>query len=61
MKQKFPKVPKELLEELEKCFPDICPEVDLSIEAIRVKQGQVSVIRFLRAIFNKQTQNILEK
>jgi len=58
--RKFPVVTKELLEELERRFPDICPEIDLSVDEIRIRQGQVSVIRFLRSNFNLQNRNILE-
>lgn len=58
---KFPLVSKELLQELEKRFPDTCPEPDLSLDQIRFKQGQVSVIRFLRSQFDLQSTNILEK
>lgn len=58
--KKFPPVPKVILEELEKRFPDICPEPTLSNDEIRFKQGQVSVIRFLRTTFDFQNRNILE-
>ena len=58
--RRFPVVSKELLEELERRFPDICPDSELSIDEIRIKQGQISVIRFLRSNFNFQNQNILE-
>jgi hypothetical protein len=58
--KKFPFVSKELLEELERRFPDVMPEKDLGLETIRFKQGQVSVIRLLRANFDFQNRNILE-
>lgn len=58
--KKFPPIPKVLLEELEKRFPDVCPEPDLSLDQIRFKQGQVSVIRFLQSNFEFQNRNILE-
>jgi hypothetical protein len=60
MKKKFPIVTKELLEELEARFPDNCPDTNLSLDEIRIKQGQVSVIRLLRSMFEAQTKNILE-
>jgi hypothetical protein len=58
--KKFPPIPKVLLEELERRFPDVCPEPDLTLDQIRFKQGQVSIIRFLRSTFDFQNQNILE-
>jgi hypothetical protein len=58
---RFPPITKELLEELEKRFSDLMPDFNDSIETIRFKQGQVSVIRFLRTTFDSQNRNILEK
>jgi hypothetical protein len=58
---RFPPITKELLDELEKRFPDLMPDFNDSIETIRFKQGQVSVIRFLRTTFDSQNRNILEK
>lgn len=57
---KFPPIPKELLEALEKRFQDIAPDLQDSIDSIRFQSGQVSVVRFLRHQFNLQNQNILE-
>lgn len=59
--KKIPIVNKELLEELEKRFPDKCPDHTLTIDQIRFKQGEISVIRFLRAMFDAQNKNVLEK
>lgn len=59
--KRFPLVSKELLEELEKRFPDIMPEPDQPLDQIRIKQGQVSVVRFLRTQFDSQSNNVLEK
>ena len=57
---KFPLIPKELLEVLEKRFPDVAQELADSTDLIRHKAGQVSVIRLLRHQFTLQNQNILE-
>ena len=57
---KFPTIPKALLDELEKRFPDVMPDITDDPEQIRIKQGQVSVVRFLRTQFHLQNQNILE-
>jgi len=53
----FPPVPKELLEELEKRFPDRVPDPDV---CSKESYGAVKVIRFLRAQFTLQQTNILE-
>ena len=58
---KFPNIPKELLEVLEKWYPDRSPELTDSVDSIRHQAGQVSVVRLLRHQFNLQNQNILEK
>lgn len=59
---RFPAVSKELLDELERRFPDRLPDsLSESLDLIRIKQGQVSVLRFLRSQFDLQNQNILEK
>lgn len=57
---KLPNVPKELLEALEKRFPDRLPENMETLDSIRFRSGQVSVIRMLRHHFELQNQNILE-
>ena len=57
---KFPLIPKELLEVLEKRFPDVAPELNDSIDTVRHKSGQVSVIRLLRHQFTLQNKSILE-
>ena len=59
-KKKFPLVSKELLEELEKRFPDRLPDYEESIDSLRFRTGQVSVIRLLRKQFDQQNLNVLE-
>jgi hypothetical protein len=56
---RFPVVSKELLEELEKRFPDRLPDNPATQDQYLLKQGQVMVVRFLRHQFNLQNQNIL--
>lgn len=58
--KRFPIVSKELLEELEKRFPDTMPDPNLSHQDILFKSGQVSVVRLLRSAFEAQTKNVLE-
>lgn len=59
--RKFPPIPPELLEELERLFPDTMPAASLSIDEIRVRQGEVKVIRFLRQKYEEQNRTVLEK
>ena len=59
--KRFPVVSKELIEELERRFPDRSPELATSIDEIRFKSGQVSVVKLLRTMFDVQNRNILEK
>lgn len=61
MKIKFPVVSKELITELEKLYPDKVPDFEVSSDRIRFIQGQIQVVRFLKAQFDLQSQNILEK
>lgn len=58
--QRFPVVPKELLEELEKRFPDRMPDHPMPHPDYLLRQGHSQVVRFLRHQFNLQNQNILE-
>lgn len=60
MKTKFPVVSKELITELEKLYPDKVPDFEVSPDRIRFIQGQIQVVRFLKAQFDLQSQNILE-
>jgi hypothetical protein len=57
---KFPNVTKELLEALEKRFPDRLPDSPLALEEYAQLIGRSDVVRFLRHQFNLQNQNILE-
>lgn len=63
MDSKFPTISNELLEWLEARYPDKAPnyaELD-NPSRIAFKAGEVSVLRFLRHVFELQNQNILEK
>lgn len=57
---KFPTVTKELLEELEKRFPDRMPDGPVAHEAYLYLQGQIAVIRLMRHQFTLQNKSILE-
>lgn len=55
--KRFPHVPKELLEELEKRFPDRVPD---PTACPKEAYGSVRVVRFLRSQYELQNLNILE-
>lgn len=50
----LPPINKELVEELEKLFPDKAPDISLSEKEVCFKTGQVSVVRFLKEQFIRQ-------
>jgi hypothetical protein len=58
---KFPPIPAQLLEELERRFPDKCPDITAKHEDILKQIGQVSVIRFLREQFKRQNETTLPR
>lgn len=57
---KFPIVSKELLEELEKRFPDRLPTTEITVEELRYLQGRQMVLNLLRHQFDLQNKSILE-
>ena len=58
-KQPFPLVSEALIEALEKQFPDVCPNPLLTHEEVRVRMGEVAVVRFLRRHHDSQHKTIL--
>lgn len=50
----FPPIPTELLEALERAFPDRCPDAELSDAEIRERIGECRVVRFLRRHSQRQ-------
>ena len=54
--EQFPAIPKDLIEELEKRFPDHMPPEVVPYNTLLVKQGELRVVRFLRAKFEEQRQ-----
>lgn len=53
----FPGVPLMLLEELERRFPDKCPDPSTPDRQVWINAGAVSVTRFLRQMFNIQQES----
>lgn len=54
-----PPIPRPLLEYLERTYPDRMPDERMPLDEIRVRTGQVSVVRHLRVQYNRQQENIL--
>lgn len=55
----FPPIPPDVLSALSKQFPERAPHAFETLEEMRWRGGQVSVVRFLQRIFNEQNENIL--
>lgn len=56
---RFPYVDKQILEYLEKLYPDKAPEPDDTDREIWMNRGAVGVVRHLRRVYNEQTENML--
>lgn len=61
MDDKFPTIPHDLMEELEKRFPEMTPPLTMSLEEIRWKGGQRSVVRFLRSQYDRQNETVINQ
>lgn len=57
---KSPAVPIEVVEWLERIYPDRAPDEGESIFKIRHRSGQVSVVRKLRKEYEMQTRRAME-
>jgi hypothetical protein len=58
---KFPSLSKELIEEMNKLFPELSADLKWSEKEVWFRSGQRSIIRFLNSHFLKQQDNIMEK
>lgn len=56
----FPLVPEELLDALDAIFPERCPDPAMDDRRIWMEVGKREVVRYLRAIHEEQSGNILE-
>lgn len=54
-----PLIPKDLLEYLEKQYPERCPDPYEDERGTRHYAGAVSLVRWLRMIHNDQNENIM--
>jgi hypothetical protein len=55
--QQAPPIPLNLVEYLERIFPDKAPSLVDPLDTIRFKSGQVAVVRHLRAQYEDQVKN----
>jgi hypothetical protein len=54
-----PHISQELLQYLDRIYPDKCASFSEDIERIRYKSGQRSVYEHLKTVYEKQNKNIL--
>ena len=52
----FPDIPRDLVESLERLFPERCPETSWTDRQIWRKVGQRSVVRMLWEVYEQQQQ-----
>jgi hypothetical protein len=55
----FPTIPHDLLLALEQAYPEKSPDLNESVETLRHRGGQASVVRHLRRIYNEQNETVL--
>ena len=57
----FPMIPEDLLRELERRFPDQCPEPTMTDREVWMAVGATKVVRLLRSYFNEQQGAVIHK
>jgi hypothetical protein len=57
----LPYIPKELLDFLNKRFPERTPGLNDTVDQIRFESGQREVVRFLNKLFIDQNNNLLSR
>jgi len=57
----LPAVPKDLLDALDKRFPELCPEPSWSDREIWMRVGERQVVKFLKRIFDDQNENVMRE
>lgn len=56
----FPHIPKPLLDELDRRYPERSAEPDWSDRDVWLRAGERRVVRFLKEQFRRQNENLLE-
>lgn len=55
----IPVIDENLINYLDKIYPDIAPGLLEGLDMIRTKSGAVSVVRHLKAIYQQQQENMI--
>lgn len=55
----LPVIPKDLLDALDKRFPERCPDPSWSDREVWVRVGERQVVRFLKRMFDQQNENVV--
>ena len=53
---KLPEIPRELLEALDRLFPESCPKMEWSDRQVWYEVGRRSVLRFLWSAYKEQNE-----
>jgi hypothetical protein len=61
MEKPFPAIPADLLEALEKAFPERSADLKWSDRQVWFKAGECEVVRFLRAKFTEQNETVIQR
>jgi hypothetical protein len=59
--KRLPPVTRELVEFLDRAYPDRCPEVDATDRAIWIATGQAILVRKLKQLLAAQEKNIVKE
>ncbi|SCW77106.1 hypothetical protein SAMN02927900_04768 [Rhizobium mongolense subsp. loessense] len=59
--ERFPHIPKDLIEALDKRFPERTPSLKTSFEEIRWKGGERAVVRFLLEQYDRQNETVINE
>lgn len=59
--ERFPPIPKDLLDELNKRFPEKTPSLSMSIDEIREYGGKRAVVRFLNEQYARQNETVINQ
>ena len=60
-KDTFPFIPADLIEALDIIFPEKSPPLSMSLDEIRYRSGQRSVVQFLKRKHEEQTESVLNR
>lgn len=61
MDKPFPAIPADLLDELDRLFPERSAELNWSDREVWLKAGERGVVRLLRARFDEQNETVIQR